>query len=322
MKNIFVRPGSPLRNFFPLVARLRRWAWKFHDRMGQRLVISGGKVRFLDTELMFPEGAAVTYSTPLFWNGPDAYEGPTSRAIALLAGHAKSFLDIGSNMGIYAVYAGVKYPGLTIYAFEPVPSIWEKNRRFHQANQLSDQNVLNLALSDQASRQMLVLPLGVGGLEEEQTATLRQDIWQHQEDKVQKFEIECVTLDSFAASHPLPDGLCCLKIDVENFEAAVFRGAKQFLAARRPWIICEILPNQGTDAATGKKYNDNGAVVAQIREANYTPFAIMAEGFFRMTPEDFDRPRGFKDFLLVPDEKAPLDVFYFGLSSLAELVAR
>ena len=43
--------------------------------------------------------ALTGYSTPLFWNGPDAYESPTSRALALLASRAKSFLDVGLEHG-------------------------------------------------------------------------------------------------------------------------------------------------------------------------------------------------------------------------------
>jgi FkbM family methyltransferase len=322
MKNIIIKPGSPWQKFSPLVQRLRCWAEKFHDRMGQRLVISGGRVRFMDADLAFPEGVAVSYSTPLFWNGPDAYESPTSRALALLASRANSFLDVGSNMGIYAVYVGVKFPQVAVFAFEPVPSIWEKNRRFHQANGLSDQRVLNLALSDRASRQTMVLPIGSGGLEEEQTATLRQDIWQGKDNQVTQFEIECVTLDSFAAQNPLPAGLCCVKIDVENFEAAVFQGGRQFFRERRPWIVCEILPDQGVAPASGKKFNDNGAVVAEIRESRYTPFAIMAEGYFRMTPADFERPRGFKDFLLIPAERLAADHAYLSPSCLDGLLPK
>ena len=85
MKDFIIKPGSPLRKLFPLVRKLRGWAWKFHDRTGIRLVISGGRVKFMDVELEFPENVALTYTTPLFWNGPEAYEAPTSRTIALLA---------------------------------------------------------------------------------------------------------------------------------------------------------------------------------------------------------------------------------------------
>lgn len=320
MKDIFITPSSPLRTLFPLVRKLRYWAWKFHNRAGIRLVISGGKVNFMDAELEFPEKVGLLYSTPLFWNGPDAYENSTSRAIALLAGRSTSFLDIGSNIGIYAVYVGIKFPKVTTFAFEPVPSIWKKNKQFHVANQLPERSVLNLALSDQVGRKDIFLPVYDTGLEEEQTATLRQDLWQTREQHVEKIEIECITLDAFVAGHPLPEGLCCLKIDVENYEAAVLRGGKRFINERRPWIICEILAGQDIDPDTKIRHNNNSEVVSLIQELRYVPFAIVGDGFFRMTAADFDRPRDFKDFLLVPIESVSESVSYVSLASLGKLL--
>ena len=322
MKDIIIGPNSPLRSLFPLVRKLRHWAWKFQDRTAIRLVISGGRVQFMDAELEFPQQVGLHYTTPLLWNGPDAYESATSRTIALLACRSQLFLDIGSNIGIYAVYVGLKFPKVKTFAFEPVPSIWKKNRQFHQANQLSEQSVLNLALSDREGRQDIFLPVYGDGWEEEQTATLRQDLWQTREANVEKIEIQCTTLDAFAASHPLPEGFCCLKIDVENFEAAVLRGGKEFIAARRPWITCEILAGQEIDPATGIRSNNNSEVVALIGELRYAPFAITAEGFFRMTSADFERPRQFKDFLLVPMEAVPENVSYLSPVSLEKFLPK
>lgn len=322
MKDIFISPTSPLRSLFPLVRKMRHWAWKFHDRSAIRLVINGGRVRFLDAELEFPEQVGLHYSTPLFWSGPEAYEGPTSRTLALLASRSKLFLDIGSNIGIYAVYVGLKFPKVKTFAFEPVPSIWQKNRRFHQANQLADESVLNLALGDHEGRQDIFLPVYGTGWEEEQTATLRQDLWQTREAKVEKIEIQCSTLDAFAASHPLPTGLCTLKIDVENYEAGVLRGGRAFITARRPWITCEILPGQEIDPATKIRRNNNSEVVALMRELRYAPFAITTDGFFRLNSADFERPRGFKDFLLAPVEAVSESVSYLSLPSLEALLPK
>ena len=318
MKDLLIKPGSPLRKLFPLVQKLRGWAWKFHDRTGIRLIISGGKVRFMDAELEFPENVALTYTTPLFWNGPEAYEAPTSRTIALVAGKSKLFLDIGSNIGIYAVYVGVKFPAVKTIAFEPVPAIWEKNRAFHRANKLSDQVTLNLALSDQDGPQKIFLPI-LAGIEEEQTATLNEKSWQAHAEKVQAIEIQCLTLDTFAAKNPLPAGPCCVKIDVEGFEAAVFRGAKQFLAERRPWIVCELLPCEEFDPVTRTKHNNNREPLAVLEELNYAAFAITAEGFFRMSAADFSRPRSLKDFLLIPKEKISADVSYLAPENVGEM---
>lgn len=226
MKNIIFKSGSPWRIFFSLVQKTRQWSYKYHDRVGRRFIISGGKIRFLDAELVFPEDVGLTYSTPLFWNGPDAYEAATSHAIALLVSRSKLFLDVGSNIGIYSVYAGVKFPEVKTFAFEPVPDIWRKNCAFHRANQLPGKNVLNTALSNRDGVQKIFIPIYDTGLDKEQTATLNAVSWQAHEKKVETFEIQCVTLDSFAATQRLPDGPCCLKIDVENYEAAVLRGGK------------------------------------------------------------------------------------------------
>jgi FkbM family methyltransferase len=321
MKDIFIKPGSPLRKFFPIVRTLRYWAWKFHDRAGICLVICGGKVRFMDAELNFPEKVGMAYSTPLFWNGPDAYEAPTSRTLSLLMKHSCAFFDIGSNMGIYSVYAGVKYPKVKTFSFEPIPSIWKKNCAFHLANGLSDKHVHQLALGDRAGEQEIIIPVYANGLEEEQTATLRADLWQSREKNVEKFKIQCATLDVFAAENTLPDGPCCLKIDVENFEAAVLRGAKKFISARRPWMVCEILATQNIDPATGIRVNDNAEVLALVKELDYIPFAITADGFFRMTAADFDRPRRTKDFLLLPQEKVSGDISYLALENIGAILS-
>ncbi len=320
MKNIVAKPSSPVRMFFPLIQKIRRGYARFTDRIARRLVISGGRIRFLDADLNFPEDVALVYSTTLFWDGPEAYEQATSRAIALLAQRARVFFDIGSNMGLYAVYAGVACKETVTYAFEPVPAIWEKNCAFHRANGLPEKNVFRLALSDREGVQKIFIPVFTGAVEVEQSATLRADSWQAHHEKVETVEIQCVTLDSFVAGQPLPDGPCALKIDVENFEAAVLRGAKKFIAARRPWMVCEILPCEDFDSATKTLRNNNRETLAVVDELGYVPFAITLDGFFRMTAADFSRPRQLKDFLLVPREKITSEVGYLASSDVEQLL--
>jgi FkbM family methyltransferase len=283
-------------------------------------MISGGKIQFLDAELNFPEGVGLHYATPLFWNGPEAYETHNSRAIALLASRSQLFLDVGSNIGIFSVYAGVRHPRVTTFAFEPVPAIWKKNCAFHVANNLQKESVLNLALADSDGPRKIFIPVYQTAIEEEQTATLRADSWQTHEEKFETIEIQCLTLDSFAAANHLPDGMCSLKIDVENVEADVLRGGKNFIQARRPWIVCEILPCEEYDPATKVKRNNNRETLALVQELRYVPFAITDSGFFRMTPGDFARPREFREFLLAPEEKIPTGSFYLDPASLAEFL--
>jgi FkbM family methyltransferase len=320
MKEIFISPGSRLRSLLPFVKRTRQWAWKYYDRTGIRLVINGGKIRFMDAELQFPEAVGLHYATPLFWNGPEAYESATSRTIERLAAKANLFLDVGSNVGIYSVYVGVKFPHVKSVAFEPIPDIWEKNRLFHKANGLSENSVVNAALGDKEGRQDIFLPVYAYGWEEEQTATLRADLWQTREEHVEKIEIQCTTLDTFAAKNQLAPGPCCLKIDVENYEAAVLRGGKHFLTTRRPWMVCEILPGQDIDPQTKSRKNNNAEVAALIRELSYAAFAITNDGYFRITEAGFQLDRDFKDFLLLPIELISGDTLYLTGKLLDKLI--
>ena len=320
MKNIHVKPDAFLRHFFPLVRKTRQWSWKYFDRMGVRLVISGGPVPFMDAVLQFPEEVGLIYSTALFWNGPEAYEAPTSRLLALLISRSRAFLDIGSNVGIYSVYAGVRHPEVTTFAFEPVPAIHRKNSLFHRANHLAEERVLQLALGDRQGVQEFLLPVSTAGIEEEQTGTLNTNSWQASEETLERIPVQCSTLDRFTSNQKLPDGRCCIKIDVENHEAAVLRGGKQFIQSRRPWIVCEVLPSQKIDRATGIRTNDNAEVVSLVDELGYVPLAVTSEGYFRMTKEDFDRPRGIKDFLLAPAEAIAPNVSYLAPDTLRDLL--
>jgi FkbM family methyltransferase len=308
MKNILIGSKSPWRPFLRLVQKSRRAAWKYYDRTGCRLVINGGKIQFLDASLSFPENVGVTYATPLFWNGPDAYEADTSRLIALLLGRAASFIDVGSNIGIYAVYAGVRHPQLPVYAFEPIPEIWRKNQAFHHANHLPVDRVFNLACGDSDRMQSIFFPQAQG-LEEEQTATLRADSWQAASPAVRSVDVKCTTLDSFFTACGWPAAPCLLKIDVEDFEAGVLRGARSLISRCRPWMVCEILPRE----------HHNRETLALITELKYVPFAVTANGLFRMAASDFSRPRELKDFLLLPAEKIPPDAFYLPVESLKDI---
>jgi FkbM family methyltransferase len=272
-------------------------------------MISGGRIRFLDVTLTFPENVGLGYATSLFWDGSGAYEADTSRLIASLLGRVDSFIDVGSNIGIYAVYAGVRYPKLSVYAFEPIPEIWQKNTAFHLANNLPADRVFNLACSDSDTSQRIFFPQPDHAMEEEQTATLRSDSWQAASSNVRCIDVKCTALDSFFSARGWPAGACLIKIDVEDFEAAALRGARNLVSRCRPWILCEILPRE----------HHNCETVSLLAELKYTPFAVTSNGLFRMTSSDFSRPREIKDFLLVPSEKLLPEICYLPLESLAQI---
>ena len=107
-------------------------------------------------------------------------------------------------------------------------------------------------------------------------------------------------------------GACLLKIDVEDFEAAVLRGARTLVSKCRPWILCEILPRE----------HHNRETLALIVAMKYVAFAVTSNGLFRMGGVDFSRTRKLKDFLLLPEEKIPSDICYMPVESLKGIPMR
>ncbi len=87
---------------------------------------------------------------------------------------AAHFIDVGSNIGLYAVLAKLLNPTIVVDGFEPVPAILEKNRAFHRANGLDDSRVRAIALSDHDGEGTLFLPESQSSQDEETTGTVRE----------------------------------------------------------------------------------------------------------------------------------------------------
>ncbi|WP_206018736.1 FkbM family methyltransferase [Rubritalea profundi] len=259
--------------------------------------------------LKFPPKTGFLYSDALFWKGPEAYERETSIVIDTLLDGADTFLDVGSNIGIYSVFAKLKYPQITVHAFEPIPDIFRKNIAFHRANGLDVTLAHNIGCGDTNTTQQIYLPCPENALEEEQTATLRPDSWQASSNEMRLIDIECVSIDQFMEGYKKQIGCCFMKIDVEDFEAAVLRGASEFITKNSPFILCEILPRE----------HGNVETVALVRKLGYRSFAVTREGLFEIKGDDFNRPRSIKDFLLIPADKLDAGIHYIAFSEIKQI---
>jgi len=143
------------------------------------------------------------------------------------------FFDIGANIGIYSIYASIKYPTAAVFAFEPEL----KNFRT-----LSQNVVLNslrihpfrIALSDDETVSRLEVPDQRPGNSGAQVAsgqdpTLSESGWQW---------VMATTLDKIVG---LAEDLCPthIKIDVDGLEPRILDGASRLLQSGRvvSWLI-------------------------------------------------------------------------------------
>ena len=174
------------------------------------------------------------------------YESPLPLIVANLVSKRDSiFLDIGANTGYYSLIAALA-GSKEVRAYEPVPyvmEILESNILMNSAT-INKIKTFEVAIANANGRKTLYMPSADHGLIE-MSASLNQDFRKVHSNK---FEVNCITLDSHLESYPIPNGQrIILKIDVESLELDVLRGSAKAIKTLRPLIILEILPE--TDEA-------------------------------------------------------------------------
>jgi FkbM family methyltransferase len=207
-----------LRLLFPLYRTLcRSSTGEFdYERLGRRATI-----RFNARNLQFQ-----ALYVPYFQNG---YEPDVAGLLDALLPEGGTFFDIGSNWGYFALYTASNHSRLTVHAFEPQPQSYQDLVSCVEQAGLSGMVVChNLALSSADGEAFIQMPDGlhsgqaevskVGGGGAARIGTRR--------------------LDSMGL--PQPD---CIKLDVEGHEIEVLKGARETLAAARPFIIFENKPD-------------------------------------------------------------------------------
>ena len=181
---------------------------------------------------------------PMYFMGE--YELETTRLFERLARPAWTVLDIGANVGYFAVVAAqAGGSGSRVAAFEPNPVIGEMLAATARRNPGIDIHVEHMAVGE-----------AVGELElhlSEQSrnsgmASLRADLPDRAAGGV---AVKVTTVDRYCEEHGLvPD---MIKIDVEGFEARVLIGAERTLrSARAPAVICEVTRNATTPRSSSR----------------------------------------------------------------------
>ncbi len=139
------------------------------------------------------------------------------------------FFDIGANAGVYALLCRLLWPSIETVAFEPSATTVDAGRRWSRANgvhihfeqvavsDIDGHGTLYLSSRSDASNSL------VAGFREP-SGTL---------------DVELVTLDTYVERTGVVPTM--VKIDVEQHEPAVIRGARATLAEHRPVIVMELL---------------------------------------------------------------------------------
>ncbi|MBF0285096.1 MAG: FkbM family methyltransferase [Magnetococcales bacterium] len=198
----------------------------------------------------------------LHWGGWEGFEGETFRVFEALLPHVGVVLDLGANTGWYALAAGTADPARRVYAFEPVPAIFQRLTANIRLNGLTNVTAVAAAAAEREGEGVILLP---DGSFLPTSATLEPDHLRAIHRRIRaETPIPLTTVDAFlaqregesegAAANELP---MLIKIDVEGAEPRVLRGALRTLDRRAPLLVCEVLPGAGAaiaEALAGRDY--------------------------------------------------------------------
>ncbi len=182
-------------------------------------------------KLVIPQNDLRTASFTILANGN--YESLLERTILGLSELSDKFLDIGANMGFYAIGAALVNKNIEVIAFEPNPGIRNSLSENIQLNNVERNiQILEFALSNFSGNANFSVPAftGSGG------GSLMN---LHPEEGLpSQFSVSVEKLDNLSAK---TSGTDLVKIDVEGAEFQLIQGAIQTLKATRPTIVIELL---------------------------------------------------------------------------------
>jgi len=194
----------------------------------------------------------------LFFTG--YYEREETLLLQDMIGHGDTVFDIGANFGWYTtLFSKLTGDEGKVYAFEPVPWIFDELKKNISLNTLPGNIILsNTALGDEEKEvEMNVfsnLPHGHASISD----LGRED--------ARKFKAHMTTLDEFAEAKGI-ETADLVKLDVEGAELMVLKGGLGFLSRTGPMIVFEANPE--TSQAFGYHPDD---IIALLRDAGYTDF--------------------------------------------------
>jgi FkbM family methyltransferase len=181
----------------------------------------------------------------VFWRGWDGYEPEMTPIFWRFATAARVTLDVGAHVGFYAILAAIANEHGSVFAFEPLPPVFERLQRNLALNRL--ENVI--ALQQAAGAIDGPAPFfHVPGLIPCSSSLSESFMRSHP--VVESLPVSVVRLDTFARERGLAS-VDLMKLDTETTEPEVLIGMGPLLGSSRPDIFCEVLQRDEADALTG-----------------------------------------------------------------------
>lgn len=190
-------------------------------------------------------------------------------------------LDIGANIGIMTYHFSKNFSNSYIHSFEPVPENLKILNRIVLRYKLNNVSIYPYALGDKNSLVNIIMPQkgnvyfhGLSHIDDS-----------NKNEKGKKYHIEMRRLDDIKGLKNKK--IVALKIDVENYEYHVLKGAEQMIIENRPVIYCELWESENREKC-----------FSLLSQLNYKTFIHQNK-----TLDRFNGEEGWQDFFFIPEER-------------------
>ena len=183
-------------------------------------------------------------SNQVFWRGWDGYEPEMATLFWRLATAASVTLDVGAHVGFYAILAAIANQGGSVFAFEPLPPVFERLQHNVAMNRLQNVTALRQAAGAVDGWAPFFHLPGIVPC-----SSSLSESFMHSHPVLESLPVSVVRLDTFAREHRVA-AIDLVKLDTETTEPDVLIGMGALLADNRPDIFCEVLRRSDADALT------------------------------------------------------------------------
>ncbi|MEK6288257.1 MAG: FkbM family methyltransferase [Acidobacteriota bacterium] len=174
-------------------------------------------------------------SNQVYWRGWDGYS--LKRCLSLLSprsmrtGNLRCF----AYVGLFTLLTAHANPDGRVYAFEPLPGVYERLRKNVALNRLDRVQCIKSAVGEiDGAAEFFHVPV------ELPTSSSPSYEFMCSANNLTVSTVPIITLDRFVEQNKI-DRVDLVKIDTESTEPQVLRGMIKALRRDRPFIVCEVL---------------------------------------------------------------------------------
>lgn len=210
------------------VYRVRRY---FSRRLDKKPFIT-----CFDRDIKINVSLSEHIESQIFWQGVQEGDRGEVRLLKSLFAPHHTFIDVGSNIGVFSLIAAKRLTRGEVHTFEPSVYHLEKLKANLLLNKLDNVRIHPVALSDKSQSSKLYFPPAAAGF---QTNTGMASQFCFDQAPSRTEDITCVKLDDYMESCSIPK-VDIIKIDVEGAELDVLAGAVETIRSCRPHVVMEI----------------------------------------------------------------------------------